>query len=108
MDCFKPYVIKEPLIESCDPSSINSSICKVFEVDLYKAKKEDLDFSNSYEIEFNKKDKIHGLVAWFDIKFEKIPNQVYFSTSPYETRTHWKQTVFYTEKDFYVDEGKLI
>ncbi len=108
MSCFRPLVIKDPIIDYCDSSSIISSSCKIFEINLLKVKKEDLEFSNAYEIEFCKKDKMHALISWFDIGFTNVPNKVYFSTSPFDTKTHWKQVLFWTNKDFLVQEGIIL
>lgn len=108
MSCFRPLVLKDPIIDFCDPTSIISSTCKIFEINLLKVKKEELEFSNYYEIEFCKKEKMHALISWFDIGFINIPNKVFFSTSPNDIKTHWKQVLFWTNKDFSVEEGKMI
>ena len=108
MSCFRPLVIKDPIIDYCDPASIISSSCKVFEIDLLQVEKKDLEFSNAYEIEFTKKYTMHALISWFDIGFTNIPNKVLFSTSPFDTKTHWKQVLFWTNKDFLVEEGAFL
>jgi protein arginine N-methyltransferase 1 len=101
----KPSVMSEPLIDVCEKQAINSSHCKIFEIDLYTVKKEELDFSSSYELTFLRNDTVHGLIAWFDIYFDKLPNKVEFTTSPYNTKTHWKQTIFYSDFDLFVEKG---
>jgi hypothetical protein len=70
-------------------------------------KKEEIDFSNLYDIELTKNDTMHALNSCFDVGFSKVPNKVFFSTSPFDSRTHWKQMLFLTNKDFSVEEGKL-
>jgi protein arginine N-methyltransferase 1 len=107
MSCIKPAAMGEPLVDTCEKKAINSSHCKVFEIDIYTVRKEDLDFSNSYELTFFRNDTVHGLMAWFDIYFDKLPNKVEFSTSPYGKHTHWKQVVFYTDYDIFVEKGKV-
>lgn len=108
MEIVKPYVFKEPLVDYCDKRMVNSSVCKIYEIDLYKVKKEELDFSKAYEITFFKNDTFNGLVTWFDIFFEKLPNKIQFSTGPFSTKTHWKQTIFYSEKDIFVTKGEIM
>lgn len=108
MTCIKPAASCEPLIDVCDLEAINSSECKVFEIDLYTVTKEQLDFSSGFELTFLRDDTVHGLLAWFDIYFDKLPNKVEFSTGPYEKNTHWKQVVFYTELDVFVDKGEMM
>ena len=107
MSCIKPSVLSEPLIDVCDKQALNSSHCKIFEVDINTCKKEDLDFSSAYELTFFRHDTVHGLIAWFDIYFDKLPNKVHFTTDPYTRSTHWKQVIFYTKEDIYVEKGNL-
>lgn len=108
MSCIKPSVISEPLIDVCEKVAINSSHCKVFEIDLYTVKKEDLDFSSNYELTFFRNDTVHGLIVWFDIYFDKVPNKVEFTTSPYSKATHWKQVIMYTDFDLFVEKGEIL
>lgn len=67
--------------------------------------KADLDFSNEYNLKITRDDKVHGLVAWFDVEFKNMKYPSFISTSPHKKPTHWKQVVFYTDKDFYVRKG---
>lgn len=108
MNCIKPAVFSEPIVDICEKQAINSSSCKILDLDLYTCTKEDLDFSSHYQFTFFRHDTLHGLISWFDIGFEKLPNQIHFSTSPYVKGTHWKQVVFYTEKDLQVEKGEIV
>jgi len=108
MKCIKPSVMAEPLIDICEKQYINSSHCKVFEIDLYTVKKEELNFASNYEITFLREDTVHGIISWFDIYFDKLPNKVEFTTSPYSRSTHWKQVIFYTDHDFFVESGEVL
>jgi protein arginine N-methyltransferase 1 len=109
MDCFKQTTIAEPLIDICPKERINSNCCKIFEVDLLNVKKEDLDFSSSYELTFNRNnDYFSGIVGWFETGFTKLDKKFNLSTSPYLKSTHWQQTVFYTKKDFAVSKGDKV
>lgn len=108
MSCIKPAALSEPLVDICDREAINTSVSKIFEIDIYTVKKEDLDFSSAYELTFTRNDMFSGLLGWFDIEFSKVPNKVEFSTSPYGKNTHWKQVVFYTERDIKVSKGDVL
>ena len=108
MTCIKPAALSEPLVDYCPRDAINTSISKIFEIDLNTVKKEDLDFSSAYELTFIRNDVFSGVVAWFDVFFSKVPKPVELSTSPYGMNTHWKQVVFYTEKDFKVTKGDIL
>lgn len=108
MTCLRPTVMSEPLVDICEADYIITNNCKILDIDLYTVTKEDLDFSSSYSLTFNRSDTLSGIIGWFDIVFDKLPNKVEFSTSPYSKSTHWKQVVFYTEKDFSVTRGDVI
>lgn len=108
MSCLKPTVLSAPLVEECPRRAINSSICRVFDIDLYTVKKEDLDFSSQYELTFSRDDMFSGIVAWFDTEFSKVPNKFKLSTSPFLKTTHWKHTIFYTKDDTPVKKNQTI
>jgi protein arginine N-methyltransferase 1 len=109
MSCFKNAVIGEPLVEVCPSKLINTSSCRILDIDLYTVKKEDLDFSSHYELTFTTdNDRFSGLVAWFDTGFTKLKNTYNLTTSPYQKSTHWSQTIFYTKKDLKVNKGDKV
>ena len=108
MDCIKEVAIAEPLIDSCNEDYLISDTCKIFDIDLYKIKKEELDFMSGYQIIFNEDECFNGLVAWFNVSFNKVKNKVVLPTGPLDETTHWKQTVFYIEDDVYVKKGEKL
>jgi len=108
MSCVKQCVVQEPIVDTFNKNAINTSICKILDIDLYTCKKEDLDFSSAYELTFFRRDTLNGLAAWFDCDFGKLPNKVQFSTGPFSKNTHWKQVIFYTDKDIYVEKGEVL
>ena len=108
MDCIKEVAIAEPLIDSCNEDYLISNTCKIFDIDLYKIKKEELDFMSGYQIIFNEDECFNGLVAWFNVTFNRIKNRITLSTAPEDEPTHWKQTVFYIEDDVYVKKGEKL
>ena len=109
MSCFKNAVIGEPLVDVCPQKLINSSSCRILDIDLYTVKKEDLDFSSKYELTFvNNNDRFSGLVAWFDTGFTKLTNKFNLTTSPYHKSTHWSQTIFYTKNDLKINKGDKV
>ena len=108
MNCIKEAAIAEPLIDNCTEDYIISSTCKIFDIDLYNIKIEELDFMSGYEIQFNSDECFNGLVYWFNVSFNKVPNKVVLPTGPYEEPTHWKQVVFYIEDDIYVKNGEKL
>ena len=108
MSCVKNVSFKDPFIDTFNKRNILSTICPIFEVDLYKIKESEINFSNSYELIFNKNDNLSALAGWFDVEFSKTPNKIKFTTSPFNQYTRWKQTIFYLEKNIKVYKGSVL
>jgi protein arginine N-methyltransferase 1 len=108
MNCVKNISFKDPLIDTFNKKNIISTICPIFEVDMYKIKENEINFSNSYELIFNRNDNLSALAGWFDVEFSKTPNKIKFTTSPYNQYTRWKQTIFYLEKNIRVYKGTIL
>ena len=104
----KNPALAEPIIDNFPNNNIISNSCKIFDIDLYTVKVEDLDFSAGYEIIFNKDDTFNGFVTWFDVEFDKLPNKITLSTSPFEPSTHWKQVMFYSKNDIEVKKKEKL
>lgn len=96
----------EPNVENLDPKLIVTTSCRFFSLDLYTCQKEDAVFANLYSIKMEKSSgTVDGFVAWFDVEFkERLNSVVTFTTSPYHTSTHWKQTLFYIEGSYELDK----
>ena len=108
MNCLKEAAIAEPLIDVCTEEYLISSTCKIYDIDLYKITPKELDFMSGYEIQFNDDDCFNGLVFWFNVSFNKVPNKVVLPTGPYDEPTHWKQVVFYIEDDVNVKKKEKL
>jgi len=104
MSCVKQQVIDEPLVDVVDANKVCTICAAVLDVNLYKVKKEDLDFKSSVELHVKRNDGCHALVAWFEVEFSKCHRPTGFSTGPHYQHTHWKQTVFYLPKDVLVSK----
>lgn len=107
MSCIKRVAISEPSLEILDKNTIVSTVSRIYDVDISTAKKEDLEFSNVYDIKVLKDGVINGIVAWFDVFFDNLPNKISFSTSPFSKPTHWKQTIFYIRDEFSAKKGSI-
>jgi protein arginine N-methyltransferase 1 len=108
MQCIKQMAMIEPLVDTCDPKQVISTAKAVLNIDIYTVKKEELDFTADYELEFARDDYFHALVAYFDVEFSKTHAKLAFSTGPKSQYTHWKQTVFYLNEAIAVNEGEKV
>jgi protein arginine N-methyltransferase 1 len=108
MSCIKDIALSEPLVDYVEKSLIMSKPCTFLELDLYKVKVADLNFSNKYELKVTKNDTVYALVCWFDAYFSRLDNPILLSTSPYGKSTHWKQTTFYLDKVIKARKGEVL
>jgi len=109
MSCMKKSVCTEPSVEIVNPKDEVSSRCTVKDLDVTSCKQSDLQFKSPFYVKINKDSQCSAFVAYFDIFFEKnCDEKVSFSTSPSNSPTHWKQTVFYLEKPIDVTQGQVL
>lgn len=102
----------EPIIELHNKELICSNACKILDLDMFTVKSEEVNFSSAWIVEINKKldntmmedgFTISSAVVWFDTHFVSgLKNPISFTTSPYNTATHWKQASFYL--DYNIDK----
>lgn len=90
MKCIQAAAMKDVLVDVVDKEYINSNSCMVLDLDLVKMKPNEVEFSVNYELQFNRHDKVHALIAWFDVEFSDLQHPITLSTSPFLTHTHWK------------------
>jgi len=108
MSCIKKVAYREPLVDVVDGKAVVSKTQPVYTLDLYTIKLEDLDFHSNFQVEMERDDYVHALIAWFDIEFNACAQPVRFSTGPFSKYTHWKQTVFYLEDVLAVSTNDVI
>lgn len=108
MSILAQAAMKEPLIDMVDSQMIVSNQCMILDLDLVNMKKEDVEFSNEYQLVMERHDRIHGIVSWFDTIFSDLENPVTLSTAPFKKYTHWKNVVFYTDYDMRVAKGDVL
>lgn len=108
MSSIRKVAITEPLVDVVDPKQLVTSPCLIKEVDLYVAKKEDLDFESPFRLTVKRNDFVQALVTYFNVDFSKCHKKIGFSTSPEAQYTHWKQTVFYFDEYLTVKKNEEI
>lgn len=108
MSCIKEMALLEPLVDTCEPEQIISSAAKILEVDIYTVTKEQLDFTNNFEVRLMRSDFVHALVAYFTVTFSETHTKIRLDTSPRAPYTHWKQTVLYLQDPFIANKNETI
>lgn len=97
MSCMKKWCENEPLVDSINSRSINSSPAAILDINLKTVKVEELNFVSCFSLKMYRDDLITGMVVWFDCFFTDCHMQEKLSTSPWSKTTHWKQTLFYLD-----------
>lgn len=108
MSSIRKVAITEPLVDVVDPKQLVTTPYMIKEVDLYVAKKEDLDFESPFRLVVKRNDFVQALVTYFNVDFTKCHKKIGFSTSPEAQYTHWKQTVFYFDEYLTVKKNEEI
>ncbi|KAK6590414.1 arginine n-methyltransferase [Cryptosporidium xiaoi] len=104
----KPCIMEEPIIDTVSENAVNTTSYCIFNIDLYKCKKEDLEFASAFQLKVIRKDYVHAFIVWFDVIFGSGHKPISFTTSPFGKYTHWKQSVFYFEDDLVCDQDDII
>lgn len=110
---YSPFVkiaMVEPLVDTVDNGAVVTSHYKLIDFDLNTVTIEQLAFHRTFRLKATRDDRVHALLAWFDIDFpsDTPENVVSFSTGAHATYTHWKQTVFYLDRVLDVKKGEEI
>jgi len=108
MSCIKDMALQEPLVDTCNADQVISNATQILSIDLYKVKKEELDFNSDFSLMMNRDDYVHALVAYFNVEFSKSHTKLQFSTGPRSKYTHWKQTVFYLDEEMLVNNNDVM
>nr|XP_009686675.1 PREDICTED: protein arginine N-methyltransferase 3 [Struthio camelus australis] len=109
MSCMKKAVIPEAVVEVLDPNTVISAASVIKRINCNAASIPDLEFSEEFTLRITTSTRCTAVAGYFDIFFEKdCHNKVLFSTGPWCTKTHWKQTVFLLEKPIPVEAGEAL
>ncbi|XP_011702607.1 PREDICTED: protein arginine N-methyltransferase 3 isoform X2 [Wasmannia auropunctata] len=107
MSCMKAEALREPSIEICNVDDLITSTAEIQAFDLYKVTTDCINFSSPFTLNVKKTGSLTAIIGYFDIFFD-LENPVHFSTGPYSTPTHWKQTVFSLSEPISITEGEVI
>ncbi|KAI4474570.1 hypothetical protein M0802_015549 [Mischocyttarus mexicanus] len=108
MSSLRKLAISEPLVDIINEEQVVTNACLIKEIDLFNVTKADLEFSSLFTLKARENDDVQALITFFKIEFTKCHKIIQFSTAPDEEYTHWKQTIFYFDKDITVKEGEEI
>lgn len=95
-DSLKATALKEAVVRSVDTQNLVSAPAALKEFDLATMAVDDQDFSSEFQFQFKTATEVYSLVLWFSTEFSDRfcgDTPVVLDTSPYQTQTHWVQTV---------------
>lgn len=108
MNAIKEVALKEPLVDVVEANSVATTPYVFKQIDIKTVTKADLAFATTFELTMTRSDYLHAFLGYFDITFSACHKPVHFGTGPQDRYTHWKQTVFYLQKDLVAAEGDVI
>ncbi|OLY84822.1 Protein arginine N-methyltransferase 3 [Smittium mucronatum] len=121
MKSMKQGITKDAIVAVVPNYVVASSPYTIASFDHYTCTPLDLDFHSVFSLPITSPDckVIHGFLGYFDVTFsthrkssphspESSENDVFFSTGPQFTPTHWKQTMFLLDYPISVEVGDTI
>lgn len=108
MSVIREQALTEPLVDIAEAKQVITNAVPILDVDINTVKKEDLDFTANFSLDVGRDDYCHAFLAYFTVDFSRCHKKVSFSTGPRVERTHWKQTVFYTDEILTCGKGEKI
>lgn len=106
MKCMTNEVVHEASITVVPADKIITDPVILTDIDINTCDINAVNFSSNFDLIIQQDGQLTSLVGYFDTFFE-LTNLVSFSTGPYFTPTHWKQTVFYLREPISVTKGKI-
>ncbi|ELP91880.1 protein arginine N-methyltransferase 1, putative [Entamoeba invadens IP1] len=106
MTPMRAQVLNEPLVETLNSSSIVTSDDVLMNIDINTMKYEDQCFTTPFKLKAFREDFIYAFATYFDVAFPQSGEVL--TTSPYQTETHWHQSMFYLDEPITVSPGEII
>lgn len=108
MSSITPSVQAEPIVDMVPLHSICTKTCQLRSFDLHTATKADLSFKAPFRLTVARNDYLTAWVLYFEVGFSKLPTPVWINTSPKAQATHWRQAVFYLDKQLLVSKNEAV
>lgn len=109
MSPMKSFVVQDAQVDFFNSSSTISKPIMIKSIDTATVHADELNFSTEFQIIPLSDGFLHGILGWFDTQFNCIARDwkpISFSTSPFDTDTHWKQTLFVFSEPLPVKQGE--
>jgi hypothetical protein len=106
--------LTECVIETIEPSQLVHDAQLIQSIDLRTIRLDDLHTMRSFcEFDIDNTCIISGFCFWFDCYFSSNNNSsilrsTRLTTSPYSSKTHWKQTLVFLPEDIYPLKGETV
>lgn len=82
----------EPVVDSFGHNQLMSSSCCVLDLNIYSCTADDcFHMASTFAVTCKRQAKAHGVLLWFEIRFDSIHKPLSFQTGPQSTATCWKQ-----------------
>lgn len=104
MTAMKSQMLREASVEYVASEKILSEPSMVLQLDLKTCTPADTEFFTAFQLVISRQDNLTALAGYFDVIFN-LDHPVTLTTSPHQSPTHWRQTVFHLPKPIDVVAG---
>lgn len=111
MSCMRTIIKRDAQVLDIDKASVISDLCAFKTIDCSSCTVDDIkQFESEFTITIQRDGQLTGLASSFDTFFnvKSLESNVFFSTSPMHTQTHWQQTLFQFDEPFAVKKDQVI
>jgi protein arginine N-methyltransferase 3 len=105
----RSFVLQDAQVDWFNSSACISKPTTIKTFNTATVRPDELNFSSEFEIMPSTDGYLHGIIGWFDTEFNcdsRDWKPVSFSTSPFDTDTHWKQTLFVFSEPLSIKKGE--
>ncbi|KAH0787759.1 S-adenosyl-L-methionine-dependent methyltransferase [Histomonas meleagridis] len=104
----KHWALLEPLVDNVPQDNILTDTAVIANFNLNTVQAHELIVNSDFELHVSSDGTVHAFAIWFSVVFDGGDVDVVLTTSPYETSTHWCQSLFYVETPQETKKGDVI
>lgn len=108
MSCMKNFSISEPAIEVVSEDNVTTTIHNVLSLDLQTCTTADLRFISPFQLRALRPNNLQAILGYFCVSFTHGQQPLELNTGPMCYPTHWKQTIFFLDRTFPMNNNELL
>lgn len=91
----KAAAVEEPVVNTFHQDQIITSPACILNLDLYSCQVDHcFQMASNFQVSCKREGLAHGVLCWFEVRFDSCHKPIAFATGPESPATCWKQTAF--------------